>query len=99
MKINKLLTGAFYCIYIVLWLIIISFNIKNIQYGMFKQFISMYGIYWLWIWGGIMIIVLISPLLLQIIIKKTWLTPLISIGITLLVFIIWFIMLGWAIVA
>ena len=99
MKINKLLTGAFYCIYVVLWFVVLFFNIKNFQYGMFKQFISTYGIYWLLVWVGIMIIILFSPLFLQIIIKKAWLIPLISIGITLLGFIIWFLMLGWAIVA
>ena len=93
----QILAKIFYIIYVILWSIILLFLLKNIQYGMFKPFVLHYGVFGTGICFFIGIVTLLSPVFLKYKIKFVWKVPLIAIILALAVFIIWFIMMFYAI--
>ena len=98
-KSGKLLIILLYSIYIFLWGFITIFIGSNIKYGMFKPFISYYGILSIWLWGFIAIIVLSLPIYLRKFVKAVWAIPIISISITSLSFFVFILMITWAVTA
>ena len=97
-KKNKLISSIFYIIYAGFWLAIGKFIISDIYHGI-KVFTANYGILGILISLIIIIAALISPIFLHKFIKASWKIPVISTGIALLVWAIWFVLMGIAVTA
>ena len=94
----KLLTILFYVIYAVLLFAIGRIIIRDTPHHGMEAFIASYGVISVWIWYTAFCVTLFSPPYLHKIIKKSWKVPLIVSGIAGVLFVVWFFMMGIAVV-
>ena len=97
---KKIFSALLYCIHIFTWIFIINFIKKTIQYGMLKLFILHYNNVVVALFGIVAIVAMFFPFILKKIMSNKALSiPIISILLTLIIFVIWFVMMYWAITA
>jgi hypothetical protein len=95
----KLLTTISYIIYGLIWCVILAFVMQNVRYGIYKSFINYYGMLGSLCCVIVVIMVFLFPIYLHKLVKTSWKVPIISIAVTVIIAIVWFLMLLIAVTA